>query len=187
MPKIPHAAVKKKRRGSIQSDMLSVASEATGRFVRRDPSRQIRDAIRANIKPEMDALQLVMRSHQRRQDTNRDAHMRNFYREKYKGRYMFAMLNKQDSMLGGAGHYDDTHQHQHQHHEEFNDTRSQASSRSSRSSQMEQSQVTWSSKQARTHHSRGSGSTYTYQYSKDQHLSRGPPYHVNNSTAIWQR
>merc|ERR1711934_767637 len=97
VPAVPVAAVKFKRRGSVCSDKGSVMSmsmaSTSGKFMLRDRSRQIKESIRNDLQPEMQDLHKVLRSHQRRQDTNRDAHMRNFYREKYKGRYMFAMLN----------------------------------------------------------------------------------------------
>ena len=55
-------------------------------------------------------------------------------------------------------------------------------------------QATWSAQESRniegTFSGRsveGDGSKYIYQLGKDRHSHRGPPYHLNNSTAVWNR
>ena len=45
----------------------------------------------------------------------------------------------------------------------------------------------WDAVKSRQHITKGHGSTYQYQFGKDHHTSRGPPYHVNNTNAVWQR
>jgi len=161
-----------------------------------DPA--MKESIRMSLLPEMGGLKKILSTHQKHQETERDTHIKNYYREKYKARYtprqctqgedlILVKGNKQQSAPGTTWNTLRSSQLQNSPGAASSRGSESGLSQTSRStSRRDQKQLqetragTWSATKARL------GSSYTYQYSKDQ-KSRGPPYLHNNSSTIVQR
>jgi hypothetical protein len=143
-----------------------------------DGRKEHKIALKRMVADDLEELRTVMQIHNRRKDSEDDAKMRNFYREKYKGRYMQPSYPMYEE-YGSPGNTMSP-----------SSTMKSASSAPgtpsvrSAGSSAPSSPANWSAHDAR---SPGRGSTWTYQYGKDQHTHRGPPYLLNNSTSVWQR
>merc|ERR1712216_197458 len=162
-----------------------------GRAMTGVASPEQKQVLQNFIADDLAELKEVLRHHQRLQDDEEGAKMRSFYREKYKGRYM------QPSYTGGFAYsmsppasanssmVDGSSPAQSPMRTPGGTRRSNNNAPHSPSSAASPTRTTWNAAEAR---SPGfGGSSYTYEYGKDQHQSRGPPYHINNSTTVFQK
>merc|ERR1711907_825389 len=111
------------------------------------------------ISDDLAELKLVLRNHQRRKDDDKGASMRSFYREKYKGRYM------QPSYTGGYNYSMTPPASASSSVADGMTAQSPSNARRAQNGSPV-SPSAWSAVQAR---SPGPGSSYTYQYGRDQH------------------
>jgi len=166
----------------------------------------VKIALKALVKEEFAELQDMLLANNRRTLDATDASFQDFYRNKYRGRYIHdkqtssaSTSSQQFETLNSISIADNSSPQ--------SGTRSTLTASQHMKSQDKNERRKWTPKTEQLYYnwnayrSRGGGkgtkglgkcggggkSKYYYQMSKDHHESRGPPYHVNNTNATWQR
>jgi len=183
------------------TDVTKAAAVISGRdYVKReqkkkksslDGRKEVKSRLRGLVEHDLEELKSVLATSHRKKDDATDAAMRNFYREKYKGRYMpsstYGYNGYEEEMESAYGSPTQRQLGSPGGGSSVASGPSQSASGSQRSKAGGSAPNSPSKWDAKTARSPGRGSTFTYQYANDQHTHRGPPYMINNSSCIVQR